>query len=59
MHIAYSALRPQNEHAGKIPGEQQNKIQLRYRAYLDACNKYHDHIAEIQKYFPGWAPKFR
>lgn len=56
MYIAYSALRPQ------ITGHAETKnieLQIRYRAYLDACSKHRRYISEIQKYIPGWTPRFR
>jgi hypothetical protein len=57
MHLAYSALRPQN--AAQTLPENQTEIQLRYRAYSETCNKFSHHINEIQKYLPGWMPPFR
>ncbi|MFI5162605.1 MAG: hypothetical protein ACHQHN_15105 [Sphingobacteriales bacterium] len=60
MHIAYSALRGtdglkhESADSNQIP-----ELQLRYRAYLETCNKYSNHINVIQKYLPGWLPKFR
>jgi hypothetical protein len=59
MHVAYSALKPENtrdqSHTGKRAGDRL----LRYTAYLEACEKYRSEIAAIQKYFPKWAPEFR
>ncbi|WP_299583458.1 hypothetical protein [Mucilaginibacter sp.] len=60
MNLAYSALRitniiqPQNEqHAPD------NELMLRYQAYQATCEKFRQEIAAIQKYIPGWVPKFR
>ena len=57
MHIAYSAL-------SQLPAATKNKtplskeLTLRYNAYRRTCNKYSHEIAAIQKYLPGWQPKF-
>jgi hypothetical protein len=59
MYLAYSALNQQAETNGNHPAQINNEILLRYQAYLTACSKYSSHIAEIQKYFPGWIPRFR
>ncbi|HEY9000906.1 MAG TPA: hypothetical protein VIM89_06115 [Mucilaginibacter sp.] len=58
MYLAYSALRTPSDQSGNHP-ETNPELLLRYQAYLNACNRYSTHIAEIQKYFPGWLPKFR
>jgi len=60
MHVAYSALRGTND-PPRQPADPNDvpEMTLRYRAYLETCNKYRTHIDEIQKYLPGWAPKFR
>ena len=60
MHLAYSALRSTDDSKPE-PGNPNHatEIQLRYRAYLETCNKYRSHINEIQKYLPGWMPKFQ
>lgn len=54
MHLIYSALHDQTK-----TDHQQNELLLRHRAYLDACDKHRDLIAEIQKHFPNWTPRFR
>jgi len=56
MHIAYSALNDdtQNSHQNIDDPE----TQIRYRAYKQACKKHQAYIAQIQKYIPGWYPKF-
>ena len=59
MYLAYSALNQQAEANGNYPAQINNELLLRYQAYLDTCSKYSACIAEIQKYFPGWVPKFR
>jgi hypothetical protein len=57
MHIAYSAL---NQNNNQNQGNQsQTELQQRYEAYQVICNKYSREIAAIQKYLPGWTPKFR
>jgi hypothetical protein len=58
MYIAYSALRepnPQNEQNNQTLTDQP---QNRNQAYRAICNKYRREIADIQKYIPGWQPKF-
>jgi hypothetical protein len=58
MYIAYSAIDPfQKQQISSA--EQDNERLLRYQAYQEACNKYRQEIAAIQKYLPGWLPKFR
>ena len=59
MYLAYSALNQQAETTSQHHYQPNNELQLRYQAYQETCNKYHGHIAEIQKYFPGWVPRFR
>jgi len=54
MHLIYSALRPAYGRSSK-----KSEIQLRYQAYLSACDKYKNHIKEIQKYLPNWMPPFK
>ncbi|TWI94047.1 hypothetical protein JN11_04864 [Mucilaginibacter frigoritolerans] len=58
MYIAYSALNqhnpPQNSN-----NQPQTELQQRYEAYQTVCDKYRHEIAAIQKYLPGWTPKFR
>ena len=58
MYLIYSALREPSEPHGNHP-DSNPEILLRYQAYLNACSKHSTCIAEIQKYFPGWQPKFR
>ncbi|MBS1503796.1 MAG: hypothetical protein JST32_17130 [Bacteroidetes bacterium] len=55
MHLIHSAMQ-QND---LQPAENPSELQLRYRAYLDACKKHERYIREIQKHLPGWLPKFR
>ena len=63
MHIAYSAINITNNGHHLAEGDNQyqneNELVLRYQAYQTACNKYSSEIAAIQKYIPGWLPKFR
>jgi hypothetical protein len=62
MHIAYSALQPDNyqdmqqQTASNSPAVPDNESLLRYRAYQTTCSKYRREIAAIQQYLPGWAP---
>jgi hypothetical protein len=60
MHLAYSALHATDDPKHE-PGNPKHatEIQLRYYAYLETCTKYRNHITEVQKYLPGWMPKFR
>jgi hypothetical protein len=60
MYIAYSALRdlnPQNEQNNQNQTAA-NQPQNRNQAYQTICSKYRREIADIQKYIPGWQPKF-
>jgi hypothetical protein len=59
MHIAYSAISTSNDNKQSKMGGPVDEQLLRYQAYKTACNKYSKEIAAIQKYLPGWAPKFR
>ena len=63
MHIAYSAINIPNNghHLAQGANQYQNKNEqvLRYQAYQTACDKYSSEIVAIQKYIPGWLPKFR
>jgi hypothetical protein len=58
MYIAYSALNQHNTQQN-LSNQPQTELQQRYEAYQAACNKYSHEIAAIQKYLPGWMPKFR
>lgn len=56
MHIAYSALRTRT-----IKNQTQladKEMRQRYEGYQSACEKYRQEIAAIQKYLPGWTPRF-
>ncbi len=55
MHIAYSALNDDSNSHQKFDDP---ITRLRYRAYQQACKKHQEYIAQIQKYIPGWYPKF-
>ncbi len=61
MHLAYSALNvnPISPASVTLQPDEQNELQLRYLAYQNTCDKYCNEIAAIQKYLPGWTPKFR
>lgn len=62
MHIAYSALPPAVSGCAPSQTDQpttaDNEFLLRYLAYQATCSKYHREIAAIQKFLPGWQPKF-
>ena len=62
MHLAYSAIDIIATNQPRTNDTQQfhtnHELMLRYRAYETACNKFSSEIAAIQKYMPGWAPKF-
>ena len=54
MHIAYSALNPNN----KSKNTKEKTVLVKYKAYQETCKKYTQEITAIQKYFPNWQPKF-
>lgn len=56
MYIAYSALN--DDHNKDHQTIDDPTTLLRYRAYQQACKKHQAYIAQIQKYIPGWFPKF-
>lgn len=58
MYIAYSAFAKNKNRKRKSRNRRNEKLALRYKAYQAVCNKYSHEIADIQKYFPGWAPTF-
>jgi hypothetical protein len=58
MHLIHSALGPLQQNVAQT-NQDPTELQVRYRAYLEACDKHRDTIADIQKYLPGWMPKFR
>jgi hypothetical protein len=62
MYLAYSAIDTKpllQSPTGDQYEQANNEITLRYRAYQNVCDKYSNEIAAIQKYLPGWMPKFR
>jgi hypothetical protein len=63
MYLAYSAFNTVDTQAqiiaNQLHDQTDNELMLRYQAYQNACNKYSREIASIQKYIPGWMPKFR
>jgi hypothetical protein len=61
MHLAYSAIGTINnpQQSGTQQHEPENEALLRYNAYKTTCDKFSREIAAIQKYIPGWVPKFR
>jgi len=60
MYIAYSALHDLNTQNEQNNQNQTaaNQPQKRNQAYRTICSKYRREIADIQKYIPGWQPKF-
>ena len=66
MYIAYSALllkesfgqNPDLQPENQLPAPTDNELLIRYRAYQATCDKYNREITAIQKYIPGWQPKF-
>ena len=58
MYLAYSALRI-DERTKETEKITDKETLLRYRAYLDTCNKHAHELAIIQQYLPGWMPKFK
>jgi hypothetical protein len=56
MYIAYSALRTTTKNGKSQLKNQQ--LQQRLESYHATCQKYSKEIAAIQKYLPGWMPKF-
>jgi len=59
MHLAYSAIAANNNQPTGTQHQTDNEQLLRYQAYQQTCEKYRNEIAAIQKYIPGWLPKFR
>lgn len=60
MYLAYSALQTAgNNNDDQTLNSKPTEQLLRYQAYKQTCTKYSHYIAEIQRYFPGWMPKFQ
>jgi len=60
MHLAYSAIATNYyQPINTEPENTETEIMLRYQAYQATCEKHRHEIAAIQKYIPGWLPKFR
>ena len=61
MHLAYSAINITNNNQQNSTQQHNGETEqlLRYRAYQYTCEKYRNEIVAIQKYLPGWMPKFR
>jgi hypothetical protein len=63
MHLAFSAINTINNSQHQSTNSQQDQpnveLLLRYQAYQITCDKYSHEIAAIQKYIPGWLPKFQ
>jgi len=59
MHLAYSAISTNKHHTQNSHKDPDNELMIRYHAYQTTCDKYQREIAAIQKYLPGWMPKFR
>ncbi|MDP9048521.1 MAG: hypothetical protein M3N14_10310, partial [Bacteroidota bacterium] len=61
MYLAYSAINSgltTHQHTNEQQEPNVNDWILRYNAYQVVCGKYADEIIAIQKYFPGWMPRF-
>lgn len=62
MHLAYSAIDINTTNTVQKNNTQQraanHELTIRYQAYQAACNKFSREITAIQKYLPGWTPKF-
>lgn len=59
MHLAHSALAIITKTQISVPQNQANHdLAVRYQAYQASCDKFSREIAAIQKYIPGWMPKF-
>jgi hypothetical protein len=62
MYLVYSAIDTiitNQLHADDTSQYQpDHELMLRYRAYQAACDKFSYEITAIQKYIPGWTPKF-
>ena len=60
MHIAYSALTDPASAQQQTKNKKHltNTTLLRYEAYQATCQKFSEEISQVQKYFPGWLPKF-
>jgi hypothetical protein len=62
MHIAYSSVDTIDSNLISLTDEPDKQLSsealLRHLAYQNVCSKYSDEIASIQKYIPGWMPKF-
>jgi len=62
MYLAYSTINANSNSQQQSIAEQRQPdtdLMLRYQAYQTVCNKFSREIAAIQKYIPGWVPKFR
>jgi hypothetical protein len=61
MYVAYSAIRASETNKRLAINEQApltHEMLLRYEAYQTVCNKLSREIEAIQKYNPGWLPRF-
>jgi hypothetical protein len=62
MYLAYSAIDTKCQSQPQVSDsidQTTNEIILRYQAYQNVCDQYSNEIVAIQKYLPGWMPKFR
>lgn len=62
MHLVYSAIDTiitnQLYASDTAQCQPYHELILRYRAYQTTCDKFSREITAIQKYIPGWTPKF-
>jgi len=62
MYLIYSAINTTitNQRQPGDTSERQpaHELMLRYQAYQTTCDKFSREITAIQKYMPGWTPRF-
>lgn len=60
MYLAHSAINLVKKNETSVTRQHQadHELAIRYQAYQTTCDKFSREIAAIQKYIPGWAPKF-
>jgi len=59
MYLAYSAINNNNTPSGNVSADvAETEVSLRYKAYLNTCEKFRKEIAAIQNYLPDWTPEF-
>ena len=60
MYLVHSALTTTAKTQTNAAQQHQtdHELTIRYQAYQTTCDKFSREIAAIQKYIPGWIPKF-